>query len=160
TGVARQIQATDLKRRISLGGPNDELRELADTFDEMLGRIDQAFEGQRRFVHEASHELRNPLAVITTNLDVALADPDASADELRETGEVVKAASDRMARLVDDLLVHARQETPAFRSEPVDLFDVVAVTVAEFRVAAEARHLSIEPAAPEGLWVTADPVSL
>src|SRR5829696_8335698 len=61
TAVARDIQATDLKRRIRLGGPNDELRELADTFDQMLERIDEAFESQRRFIHEASHELRNPL---------------------------------------------------------------------------------------------------
>jgi signal transduction histidine kinase len=160
TAVARDIQATDLKRRISLGGPNDELRELADTFDGMLGRIDEAFEGQRRFIHEASHELRNPLAVITTNLDVALADPDASAEELRETGQVVKAASDRMVRLVDDLLTHARQETPAFRSEPVDVADVVTLTASEFRAAAEARHLTLDSAANGGLWVTADPVAL
>ena len=62
---------------------DDELKDLADTFDGMLGRLDEAFEGQRRFIQEASHELRNPLAVIRTNLDVALADPDASAEDLR-----------------------------------------------------------------------------
>jgi signal transduction histidine kinase len=56
----REIQASDLKQRIDLGGPNDELRQLADTFDDMLGRLDEAFEGQRQFIHEASHELRNP----------------------------------------------------------------------------------------------------
>jgi signal transduction histidine kinase len=160
TAVARDIQATDLKRRIALGGPHDELRELADTFDQMLGRIDDAFESQRRFIHEASHELRNPLAVITTNLDVALADLDASAAELRETGEVVQAASQRMARLVDDLLTHARQEAPAFHTELVDAADVVTLTAAEFRAPAEARHLTIEGAARPGLWVTADPVAL
>lgn len=160
TAVARDIQATDLKRRIRLGGPNDELRELADTFDGMLGRIDDAFESQRRFIHEASHELRNPLAVITTSLDVGLSDPHASAAELRETGEVVQAASQRMARLVDDLLLYARQEAPAFRMELVDAADVVALTVSEFRAPAEARHLTVEAAAAPGLWVTADPVAL
>jgi signal transduction histidine kinase len=126
----------------------------------MLARIDAAFESQRRFIHEASHELRNPLAVITTNLDVTLADPQASAEELRETGEVVRAASDRMSRLVDDLLTHARQEAPSFRTEPVDAAEVVAVTVAEFRAPAEARHLTLEGAAQPGLWVVADPVAL
>ena len=76
TGVAREIQATDLSRRIHLRGPNDELRQLADTFDAMLARLDAAFESQRRFIHEASHELRNPLAVIRTNLDVVMSDHD------------------------------------------------------------------------------------
>jgi signal transduction histidine kinase len=160
TAVARDIQATDLKRRIAMRGPRDELRELADTFDQMLGRIDEAFESQRRFVHEASHELRNPLAVIKTNLDVALSDPDATAADLRETGEIVQAASDRMARLVDDLLLHARQEAPAFRMELVDVAEVVALTVSEFRAPAESRQLTLECAASPGLWVTADPVAL
>jgi signal transduction histidine kinase len=73
TDVARDIQATDLSRRIALEGPPDELKELADTFDDMLTRLDDAFEAQRHFFQEASHELRNPLAVIRTNLDVALA---------------------------------------------------------------------------------------
>ncbi len=88
TGVAREIQATDLSRRIDLDGPDDEMKELADTFDGMLGRLDEAFAGQRHFFQEASHELRNPLAVIRANLDVALADDDASADELRTAAEL------------------------------------------------------------------------
>src|SRR5699024_5966151 len=75
TAVARDISAGDLARRIDLRGPPDELKELADTFDAMLARLDDAFAGQQRFVQEASHELRNPLAVIRTNLDVALTDP-------------------------------------------------------------------------------------
>ena len=89
TRVAREIQATDLSRRINLRGPNDELRRLADTFDAMLARLDAAFESQRRFIHEASHELRNPLAVIRTNVEVAMADPDTSKEEFTELGAVV-----------------------------------------------------------------------
>ncbi len=160
TAVARDIQATDLTRRIQLGGPPDELRELADTFDGMLGRIDEAFESQRRFIHEASHELRNPLAVIRTNLDVTLADDDASAEELRETAEVVRSAADRMSHLVDDLLVYARQEVPAFEMEPVDVAEVVALTGAEFRAPADARSVRLEIGAPDRLWVVGDPVAL
>src|SRR3954447_26767826 len=103
TGVARQIQATDLSRRIGLGGPKDELRDLADTFDGMLDRLETALEAQRRFIQDASHELRNPLAVIRTNLDVALSDPDADPEELRRTAMVVERTAARMSRLVDDL---------------------------------------------------------
>ncbi|HEX7134260.1 MAG TPA: HAMP domain-containing sensor histidine kinase, partial [Iamia sp.] len=103
TAVARDIQATDLARRIDLRGPPDELKDLADTFDDMLGRLDDAFQQQRRFIQEASHELRNPLAVIRTNLDVTLDDPDASPEELRATAEVVNRSAARMGVLVDDL---------------------------------------------------------
>ena len=160
TEVARDIQATDLKRRIALGGPPDELRELADTFDQMLERIDDAFESQRRFIQDASHELRNPLAVITTNLDVTLGDPDATVGDLRDTGRVVRDATARMSRLVDDLLVYARQEVPSLELQPVDVSEVVALTVAEFRAPADARNLVIESEARPELWVTGDRVAL
>ena len=113
--VAREIQATDLSRRIDLGGPQDEMKDLADTFDGMLERLEAAFESQRQFIHEASHELRNPIAVVRTNVDVALADPDAPTEELRETLQVVGRASARMGVLVDDLLTYARRESPASR---------------------------------------------
>ena len=97
TGVARDIQATDLSRRIALRGPPDELKDLADTFDAMLGRLDDAFQGQRRFIQETSHELRNPLAVIRTNLDVALADPNADPAELRRIAQLVHRTVERMS---------------------------------------------------------------
>ena len=93
TSVARDIQATDLSRRIELGGPADELRDLGDTFDQMLDRLDQAFEDQRQFIQETSHELRNPLAVIRTNLDVVLNDPKANLEEFRFSGEVANRSS-------------------------------------------------------------------
>lgn len=156
TGVAREIQATDLSRRINLGGPADELRELADTFDQMLDRLDEAFEAQRNFIQEASHELRNPLAVMRTNLDVTLADPDASPEELRKTAAVVSNSAERMSHLVDDLVVFARHETPAVEHEPVDLAAVLHTVSAEFQVPAEARGIDLERAAEPGLWVVAD----
>ena len=156
TGVAREISATDLSRRIDLPGPDDELHHLADTFDQMLGRLDAAFDGQRQFIQEASHELRNPLAVIRTNLEVTLSDPDASAEDLRHTAEVVERSSERMTRLVDDLLLYARNETPALERQPLDAAALVHEAADEFRASAEARQLRIESDAPAGLMVTGD----
>jgi signal transduction histidine kinase len=158
--VARSITATDLTRRINLSGPDDELGQLADTFDDMLDRLDLAFTAQTRFIHEASHELRNPLAVIRTNLDVALADPDATADDLRRTGQVVSRASDRMTTLVDDLLDHARQETRAKQVEVVDLASVVRGTAEEFEVPASTDGVQLIIDSEENLLVEGDPVAL
>ena len=104
-----------------MGGPKDELRDLADTFDGMLDRLETAFEAQRRFIQDASHELRNPLAVMRTNLDVALADPDADADELRRTASVVARTATRMGKLVDDLLAYARHGLPDQAWDRVEL---------------------------------------
>jgi len=160
TNVARDIQATDLSRRIALQGPPDELKDLADTFDGMLARIDDAFEQQRRFIHEASHELRNPLAVIRTNLDVTLADPQATNEDLRRTGEVVQRTAERMSHLVDDLLAHAREGDTARAFDRVDVAQVVAETTAEFTIPAEARGLHLEAVADRDLWVVGDRVAL
>ncbi len=143
TSVAREIQATDLSRRIALRGPPDELKELADTFDAMLTRLDEAFVGQQRFIQEASHELRNPLAVIRTNLDVALADPDADPAELRRVAELVGASAMRMSRLVDDLMVYARMGAPAREQVPVELGDLVDDAVDEFQAVAASRRITL-----------------
>ncbi len=161
TGVARDIQATDLSRRIALDGPPDELKGLADTFDAMLGRLDEAFEGQRRFIQEASHELRNPLAVMRTNLEIALADPRSDPVELRRTAELVHRTVERLSRIVDDLVAHARQPGTLSREvEPVDVGGVVADVAAEFAAPAAARHLVLDASAPTGLAVLGDKVAL
>ena len=156
TSVANEIQATDLSRRIDLGGPADELRRLADTFDGMLGRLDAAFEAQRRFIADASHELRNPLAVMRTNIDVVLADPHASKEDLRHAATVVRSATDRMRRLVDDLLALARLEAPSAVKEPVDLGEVVSEAVEEFRAVASARAVSIAVSSASGARAPGD----
>ena len=156
----REIQASDLKQRIDLGGPNDELRQLADTFDDMLGRLEEAFEGQRQFIHEASHELRNPLAVIRTNLEVTLSDPDANAEDLRHTAEVVERSSERMARLVDDLLVYARKGTLSLERDPVDVSQLIDEAAEEFNAPAIAAGVHLVHHAPAGLWVIGDRLAL
>ena len=160
SNTVREIQASDLKQRIDLGGPNDELRQLADTFDDMLGRLDEAFEGQRQFIHEASHELRNPLAVIRTNLEVTLSDPDANAEDLRHTAEVVERSSERMARLVDDLLVYARKGTLSLERDPVDVALLIGEAAEEFNASAVAAGVHLVHHAPAGLWVIGDRLAL
>jgi heavy metal sensor kinase len=156
TGVAREIQATDLSRRIRMQGPNDELKQLADTFDAMLARIDAAFAAQQQFLADASHELRNPLAIIRTNADLALSDPDPQQEELRQAVVVVKRASDRMARLVDDLLALARREAPTFAIEPVDLGRAASEASDEFVAPAEARGIVLDRAVAPGVVVMGD----
>lgn len=160
TAVARSINATDLTRRINLAGPDDELGQLAGTFDDMLDRLAMAFSAQTRFIHEASHELRNPLAVIRTNLEVTLADPDASVDDLRKTGQVVERSADRMATLVDDLLDHAREETRTTRVEVVDLAAVVKGVGEEFDIPASTGGVRLEVVADSDLLVEGDPIAL
>ncbi|MCU1358502.1 MAG: Two-component sensor histidine kinase [Acidimicrobiales bacterium] len=160
TGVAREIQATDLSRRIALRGPPDELTELADTFDAMLARLDDAFESQQRFIQEASHELRNPLAIIRTNLDVVLADPDPDPAELRRVAELVRGTSSRMSRLVDDLLAYGRRGAPARERERVDLGPLIEAAADEFAAPASARALRLEVAVVPGSSAVGDRLAL
>jgi signal transduction histidine kinase len=160
TDVARRIQATDLSQRIALEGPDDELKRLADTFDGMLARLNQAFDAQRQFVADASHELRNPLATIRTNLDVAVADENASKEDLRQTIIVARRAAGRMSTLVDDLLALARLETPRPRWERVDVTALVKEVAEEFVGVATDRGMSLELRLSDGLMVRGEPDSL
>ncbi len=160
TAVARSINATDLTRRINLSGPEDELGQLAGTFDDMLDRLDMAFSAQTRFIHEASHELRNPLAVIRTNMEVTLADENASVEDLRKAGQVVSRSADRMATLVDDLLDHARAETRTSQVEVVDVSAVVRHVGEEFEIPAASDGVTLVSAAEPELLVEGDPVAL
>ena len=111
TARAQRISADSLDERIALGGPRDELRALADTFDALLGRVQSTVTSERRLVATMSHELRTPLANQQAALDVALADPDADADELRAAATTALEQSRRAARTIDALLVLARAQS-------------------------------------------------
>ncbi len=123
TATARRLSESTLHQRIALDGPEDEIKELADTFDAMLQRLARAFDTQRRFVANASHELRTPLTINRTLLEVALADPQASED-LRVVGRTLLATNARHQRLIDGLLLLARSERGLDTRTPVDLSDV------------------------------------
>ena len=155
TAAARRIQATNLSERIALDGPRDELKTLADTFDEMLGRLEASFTAQRQFVADASHELRNPLAVIQTNADVALWD-EGVPESARTRIEAVRRASERMRKLVDDLLALARLELAAAQRSEVDLAQLVHEVGDELDPLARAHGLVLEQDAESGVRVVAD----
>lgn len=122
--TAREISATNLTRRLALQGPDDEITQLGSTIDDLFGRLESSFESQRRFVANASHELRTPLAGQRTLLQVALADPDATAQSLRVACEEALALGERQEQLVDGLLTLATGERGVERQESVDLADV------------------------------------
>ena len=125
TAAAGQISALDLDRRLALHGPDDELKELADTFDGLLGRLQGAFAAQRQFIANVSHELRTPLARQRVLAQVALADPDATTGSLRAAHERVLASGAQQERLIEALLTLALSQRGLERREP---FDLAAVT--------------------------------
>ncbi|TDC22557.1 HAMP domain-containing histidine kinase [Streptomyces sp. 8K308] len=142
TRTARQVAGSDLHRRIELDAPDDEFKELADTFDEMLDRLDRAFTAQQRFVANASHELRTPLAINRTLLEVQLSDPDAS-PELVQLGKTLLATNERSEQLVEGLLLLARSENEIVDRKPVDLAEVAGQAVEQVRGEAQQRGIEL-----------------
>jgi signal transduction histidine kinase len=128
TTRAQRISADSLDERIALGGPRDELRDLADTFDALLARVQQTVNSERRLVATMSHELRTPLANQQAALDVALTDPDADAEELRSAASTALDQSRRAARTIDALLVLARAQSGEAVGPPVPVDLRAAVT--------------------------------
>jgi signal transduction histidine kinase len=124
TNTARRLSQETLHERINLDRPNDELKELADTFDAMLARLDQAFTSQRRFVANASHELRTPLATERVLIDEALTNPNASRHELHGILEQLRTNSEESEALIDALLVMARSERGVERWTSTNLADL------------------------------------
>jgi signal transduction histidine kinase len=128
TNVARDIQASDLSRRIALEGPEDEITRLADTFDGMLERLDRAFSSQRRFLADTSHDLRTPLAVIRSNVEVVADDEAATVADWQEVGGIVQRNTEKMSEMIDGLLATARLQTGKAQAVVLSLDDLVAAT--------------------------------
>jgi signal transduction histidine kinase len=142
TGTARRVADRSLHERIALQGPDDELKQLADTFDAMLERLDRAFDSQRRFVANASHELRTPLAINRTLIEVALDDPDAP-QALRQLGGTLLAVNQRHERLIDGLLTLASSQHAVADPTLVDLADLAGHVTTESRGAARAAGVDV-----------------
>jgi signal transduction histidine kinase len=163
TRTARRVAGTDLSRRIELDGPDDELKELADTFDEMLDRLERAFTAQQRFVGNASHELRTPLAINRTLLEVHLSDPQAP-PELKQLGKTLLATNERSEQLVEGLLLLARSDNQIVERKPVDLAEVASRAIDQTRGEAEERGVEIRgersPAVVQGNGVLLERIAL
>jgi signal transduction histidine kinase len=141
TQAAREVSEERLDQRIGLDGPPDELRELAETFDAMLDRLAESFDAQRRFIANASHELRSPLTVIRSQAEVALANPEPDPRELRMTAEVVVEATKRTEALLDGLMLLARSQRGMLRREALDLVQIARSAVEA--ISREARDRSV-----------------
>jgi signal transduction histidine kinase len=163
TRTARGVVSSDLKRRIELDGHDDELKELADTFDGMLDRLERSFDAQRRFVANASHELRTPLAINRTLLEVQLSDPEAS-QELMQLGKTLLATNERSEQLVEGLLLLARSENAIVDRKPVDLAEAASQALEQTRGEAQAKGVrlssSLAPAVVQGNGVLLERIAL
>ncbi|MEV4892559.1 HAMP domain-containing sensor histidine kinase, partial [Nonomuraea sp. NPDC055795] len=143
TATARKLSDGNLShQRIALQGPDDELKEMADTFDDMLTRLNIAFDTQRRFVANASHELRTPLTINRTVLEIALGDPGASED-LKALGRTLLEVNARNEKLIEGLLLLARSERELAVRKPLDIKDVARTAVEQVTPFAEEHGVTV-----------------
>jgi signal transduction histidine kinase len=150
TNAARQISASNLHRRLALRGPDDELKQLGDTFDGLLERLESAFAAQRQFVANASHELRTPLTLERALLELALDDPNATVDSLRQTCEHVLAAGRQQERLIEALLTLSRSQRGLDHRHAVDLAAIAEAATASIDHGDRAVAGSFEAASTSG----------
>jgi signal transduction histidine kinase len=156
TTAARAASERNLSARVAPSGPRDELRELAETFDAMLGRLQAAFEGQQRFIANASHELRTPLAVMRATVDVVLDNPDATPGDLRGMATDIRAAVDHAEHLIAALLILARNERGLTVREDVDLATAAEDVLDTAALGGRRAHATLEPAVISGDPVLAE----
>jgi signal transduction histidine kinase len=154
--VAADVQHGHLDRRVRLSGPDDELKVLADTFDDMLDTMQQSMLSYERFAANASHELRSPIAATQTLIDVTLADPDASADELRQLAERLRRINARNLATVDAILDLSDVRNLPHPRVDVDLSAIVAEVTAGARPAAEAANVVLDADIAPGVIVDAE----
>jgi signal transduction histidine kinase len=153
TATARRLSMSNLDQRIALTGPRDELKELADTFDAMLDRLEQSADSQRQFVANASHELRTPLAIQRAAIEIGLDNP--TPERLTEVKSDLLTANRRTERLIDGLLTLAQGDRGLDVREPIRLDAVVREAASEVPANDVTLSLNVEP-----VTVTGDPVLL
>ena len=150
TETAREISASNLHRRLDLAGPDDELRQLGNTVDGLLARLETSFEAQRQFVANASHELRTPLTLERTLLELALSDPNANIESYRHTCEQLLAVGEQQERLIEALLTLSRSQRGLDSRQPVDLAAIAAAAAASVDHDGMSFDTAIEPARTTG----------
>jgi signal transduction histidine kinase len=135
TAAARRISASSLHERLALNGPDDELKELADTLDSLFARLEDSFDAQRRFAANASHELRTPLTRERALLQVTLADPAATSGTWQAVSRELLASNAEQDRLIEALLTLASSEAGPGEREPADLAAITSAALAAARPA-------------------------
>jgi signal transduction histidine kinase len=150
TTAARAASERNLSARVAPTGPHDELRELAETFDEMLARLQAAFEGQQRFIANASHELRTPLAVMRATVDVVLDNSDSTPGDLRAMAADIRVAVDHAEHLIGALLILARNERGLTVREELDLATAAEDVLDTAGLGDRRVHATLEPAIISG----------
>jgi signal transduction histidine kinase len=154
TAAAQRISEDNLHERLAVAGPRDELKELGDTIDGLLGRLEFAFNAQRRFVANASHELRTPLTTMRASLDVALAKPEPAPPQTVALAARLRAELDKIDRLLEAFLVLARAQhrhMPGYTVLPLDY--MVSAALADQAAGIDARHLTVQAEGTLGAWV-------
>jgi signal transduction histidine kinase len=160
TGATRRISADSLDRRLAVTGPTDEVKDLADTIDELLERLEASFAAQRRFVANASHELRTPLATMRASLDVAIAKPDPAASTIA-LADRLRTQLDRVDHLLDGFLVLARAQHGALAdAAPVGLGDLVSAALREKSADAQRKGLTVTVDVPPATATQGSPALL
>jgi hypothetical protein len=157
TAATREISATNLHERLNLSGPDDELKELADTFDELLDRLERSFAFERQFVANASHELRTPLAGMRTSLDVAMAKPGPVPAHIGTLADRLRRELDQVDRLLESFLALAQsqREAPAALST-VSLAELARLEIEHRADAISAKGLDVEQRLCPDAWVAGD----
>ncbi|MYZ14402.1 HAMP domain-containing histidine kinase [Streptomyces sp. SID10115] len=153
TTTVQRISAHNVHERLAVEGPGDELKDLADTVDGLLGRLETALDSHKRFVANAAHELRTPLTVEHALLEESLIDRDATVDSFRANFERLLTLSEQQARLLESLLTLSGSERGLDRREPLDLAELTGNVLVGARKEADRRNLRVEAHIhPAGLW--------
>jgi signal transduction histidine kinase len=159
SSLAARISDTNLKERINYQGPEDEIKHLADTFDDMLGRLEDAFESQKQFIQDASHELRTPIAIAQTNIEVTEMEEKATVKDYKRLMEVLKMSLERMNMLSDNLLLLSEGEQSQVKWSVVDMSVLLQEVIAETSAKAIDTRVGLElESLPEKMLVTGDTI--
>ena len=149
SSLAARISSTNLKERINYAGPDDEIKRLADTFDGMLGRLENAFESQKQFIQDASHELRTPIAIAQTNIEVLEMDNKATIKDYERLKDILKMNLERMSTLSEKLLLLSESEQGKANWAMVELAPLLTELAAEFKTKAGESGINVELASIE-----------
>ena len=161
SALATRISSTNLKERINYQGPDDEIKRLADTFDDMLGRLETSFDAQKQFIQDASHELRTPIAIAQTNIEVLEMDNNVTVTDYKRLTDILKMSLERMSALSEKLLLLSEGAQDRSRWSKVDIQPLINEVAAEFRAKVATAGLTLEvTSAPEGTSIDGDALRL